>query len=276
VRSPRPLQDHYATLGVSRTASWAEIRTARNRLLRRFHPDLNPNDVVTAQEKTVSVLLAAKVLLDEEARREYDRHYSYIYGNASLTGDSPSAEPDGEQPDYVVCDSCRRRSHWGRSYCIYCGAPTPVKRSRTRASRPSDNDVEVVTPRMQERAPRSWSEAGLNFGCGAAFGAFVSTSLGFRLIAAAGFEHESSFVFVVVAYAVGIGAAAAVWGERFWSKKRFFLLILGLYVSTLLLLPVMRLVRRWTQDDGKTLLVTAVILLACGALTATLRRRRRF
>lgn len=62
---------HYATLGVARNASLADIRKAYRRLARRYHPDLHPNDP-RSEEALKQVNAAYAVLSDAESRRRYD------------------------------------------------------------------------------------------------------------------------------------------------------------------------------------------------------------
>ncbi len=64
--------DLYELLGVRRGASEAEIRRAYQKCARRFHPDLNPGDPVSA-ERFRQVALAFEVLSDALRRGEYDR-----------------------------------------------------------------------------------------------------------------------------------------------------------------------------------------------------------
>jgi molecular chaperone DnaJ len=65
-------RDYYEVLGVSRTASDQEIKSAYRRLAVRHHPDKNPNDA-SAEEKFKEAAEAYSVLADGEQRRRYDR-----------------------------------------------------------------------------------------------------------------------------------------------------------------------------------------------------------
>src|SRR3954466_13929172 len=65
-------KDHYATLGVSRTASADDIQKAYRKLARKYHPDMNPDDA-TAKKKFQEVQSAFEVLSDADKRKRYDQ-----------------------------------------------------------------------------------------------------------------------------------------------------------------------------------------------------------
>src|SRR3954469_2525344 len=64
--------DHYATLGVTKTASADDIQKAYRKLARKYHPDMNPNDA-TAKKKFQEVQSAFEVLSDPDKRKRYDQ-----------------------------------------------------------------------------------------------------------------------------------------------------------------------------------------------------------
>jgi DnaJ-class molecular chaperone len=65
-------RDYYATLGVPRTASQADIRKAFRRLAREHHPDVNKDDA-GAEKRFKEVSEANEVLSDPEKRKAYDQ-----------------------------------------------------------------------------------------------------------------------------------------------------------------------------------------------------------
>ncbi len=66
-------KDYYNILGVSRSASEAEIKQAYRRLARQYHPDVNPGDK-SAEEKFKQINEAHEVLSDKEKRAKYDKY----------------------------------------------------------------------------------------------------------------------------------------------------------------------------------------------------------
>jgi molecular chaperone DnaJ len=72
-------RDYYDVLGISRTATEQEIKSAYRRLAVQYHPDKNPNDA-TAEEKFKEAAEAYGVLADANQRQRYDR-----FGHAGVS-----------------------------------------------------------------------------------------------------------------------------------------------------------------------------------------------
>jgi DnaJ-class molecular chaperone len=65
--------DPYTVLGVPRNAAEADIRRAYRKLAKELHPDLNPSNRVSSEERFKKVSNAYGIIGDPEKRRMYDR-----------------------------------------------------------------------------------------------------------------------------------------------------------------------------------------------------------
>jgi molecular chaperone DnaJ len=73
-------RDYYAVLGVARSASDSEIKSAYRKLALKYHPDRNPGDK-TAEDHFKECAEAYAVLADPDKRARYDR-----FGHAAVSG----------------------------------------------------------------------------------------------------------------------------------------------------------------------------------------------
>ena len=78
-------RDYYEVLGVSKTATDAEIKKAFRVLAKKYHPDMNPGDK-EAEAKFKEAQEAYAVLSDAEKRKQYDQ-----FGHAAFDGGAGGA-----------------------------------------------------------------------------------------------------------------------------------------------------------------------------------------
>ena len=71
-------KDYYEVLGVSKTASQDEIKSAFRRLAKKYHPDVSKEE--NAAEKFKEVQEAEAVLSEENKRKQDDQ-----YGHSAFT-----------------------------------------------------------------------------------------------------------------------------------------------------------------------------------------------
>ena len=82
-------RDYYEILGVARTATEVEIKSAYRKLALKFHPDRNPGDKI-AEDRFKEAAEAYAVLADTDKRHMYDRFGHAGLGGAATGGFDPT------------------------------------------------------------------------------------------------------------------------------------------------------------------------------------------
>lgn len=143
-------KDYYKTLGLTRGAPEAEIRTAYRKLARQFHPDLNPNDK-TAEDRFKEINEAYEVLSDTGKRKMYDRYGEewQRYRDAGFTGDEPRQSRASVDPNDFGEWFARRSASRQSTSRPGSGTGTGTGAGRTRAPTP---------PRTEESFTVDWTQ----------------------------------------------------------------------------------------------------------------------
>ena len=138
-------RDYYDVLGVSKTATDAEIKSAYRKKAKEFHPDLNKDDP-SAADKFKEAQEAYSVLSDEGKRKSYDQ-----FGHAGVGNGGPGAGGFGgysqgfSSADFDFGDIFNTvfgggfGGGFGGDFSNYTGSS-----SRTRARRGADSFEEAV------------------------------------------------------------------------------------------------------------------------------------
>jgi DnaJ-class molecular chaperone len=133
-------EDPYKVLGVARDASDEEIRRAYRKLAKQLHPDLNPNNHASAEERFKKVSAAYDIIGDPEKRKQYDRGeidaggeprrgFSRTYAGGGPFGGRAGARPGDDTGfgDFFANAFGRGRARWGEA-----GSPFDMRGSDVR------------------------------------------------------------------------------------------------------------------------------------------------
>lgn len=111
------MNDHYSILGLTKTASSAEIKAAYRKLVKIYHPDKNPNSY-EAVEKFRQIQQAYETLIDPIARSKYDGKVSYTeYYNQQAQSQQTKQKAQGRGKKYSFTEEdLKRRQYYKEHY----------------------------------------------------------------------------------------------------------------------------------------------------------------
>jgi curved DNA-binding protein len=136
--------DYYKVLGVDKSASEKDIKSAYRKLARKHHPDVNP-DNPAAEKLFKEVNEANEVLSDPEKRKKYDRHgENWQQGDAfqqQSRQQSRQSYTGGAQNDFDFMGGGGDFSDFFKS--MFGGGPPGAGSGRSQRSRGQDLNAEV-------------------------------------------------------------------------------------------------------------------------------------
>ncbi|MGR3662992.1 MAG: DnaJ C-terminal domain-containing protein [Paracoccaceae bacterium] len=222
-------EDPYASLGLTKTATDAEIKKAYRKIARDSHPDLNPDDD-KAEARFKAASAAYDFLKDTEQRarfdrgeidasgaekqpqRQYYREYADAPGNPYRGGRQYGGFESGVDPADIFAEFARQRGQAGRGAQDF-SAPGPdrhyslevsfldaVKGGKTRITLPDGGSIEVSIPvgTADGQVIRLRGKGGAGYGGGLAGNALVTLTVRSHLV----FRREDDDIVVVLPVAI--------------------------------------------------------------------------
>lgn len=126
------MSDHYEILGVKRTATAKEIKSAYRRAAKRHHPDYNPGDP-TAEARFKACSEAYAVLSDPARRARYDATEPMPRPTTPPPRPAPHPPPRCvNQPYGKACPNLATTERGGHRVCGHCAALWDRREERQR------------------------------------------------------------------------------------------------------------------------------------------------
>lgn len=193
--------DPYETLGVSKTATDAEIKKAYRKLVRNSHPDINPDDP-QAEARFKAISAAYDLLKDPETRARFDRgeidatgaeraertFYRRYAGQADNPYQSGPFEETFDDPGDIFAEFLRRSRGGGRGFSArgpdrryHLDVPflDAARGAKTRITLPEGGALEVSIPAGTEdgQTLRLRGKGGAGIGDGPPGDALITVSI---------------------------------------------------------------------------------------------------
>lgn len=112
------MSDYYSILGLTKSATSAEIKAAYRKLVKIYHPDKNPNSY-EAVDKFRQIQQAYETLIDPIARSKYDGKVSYNQYFSQQTTQAKPQQTRGKRYSFTEEDLKRRqyyKEHYKQQY----------------------------------------------------------------------------------------------------------------------------------------------------------------
>jgi len=91
------ISDPWETLGISRSATKTQIKSAYKKLAKEWHPDVNKSP--EAEDRFVDIAEAYQILTDDEKKREWERNRNSGFGSSFRRSSSRTGSSFGFSAD---------------------------------------------------------------------------------------------------------------------------------------------------------------------------------